>query len=367
MELLCENFNDTLIKYNKFIFDNGIELWKTIKDFDRYEISNMGRVRVRESGRVNGGNKMLKPNIRGGYCQVTLKNKINRKTFRVHIIVAKHFIINSNPNEFGIVDHIDGNKSNNAFINLRWTSHSGNIKNFYDNYYLYKGKPIIQYDLNGTVIKEWKNIREILEIHKNYNYFSLLKCLTGKFDKVYNFNWKYKESDKEKLEADEIFKNIGIYEDHDFSGYEVSNYGKIMNVSNQKFFKTEKNLNEYISAYLTDKKTKKATYIKIHRLVATYFVNGKTNEKNIVNHKDENKGNNHYKNLEWMTNQENVEYSCGKKVKQLDKKTNNIIRTFVSIQQACKFHNYGKNSHVTISKCCRGILKTAYNFRWEYA
>ena len=41
----------------------------------------------------------------------------------------------------------------------------------------------------------------------------------------------------------------------------------------------------------------------------------------MVNHIDENKLNNYYKNLEWTTTSENVMHSTGKKVNQIDIET----------------------------------------------
>lgn len=43
----------------------------------------------------------------------------------------------------------------------------------------------------------------------------------------------------------------------------------------------------------------------IHRLVALHFVEGNNSERNVVNHKDGNKLNNRFDNLEWVTALEN--------------------------------------------------------------
>ena len=50
--------------------------------------------------------------------------------------------------------------------------------------------------------------------------------------------------------------------------------------------------------------------IGIHRLVAMCFVDGRTDEKNEVNHKDFNRTNNCADNLEWVTHAENIRYSA---------------------------------------------------------
>ena len=50
----------------------------------------------------------------------------NNKTYLVHREVAKRFI--PNPNGFNEVDHIDGNKTNNHYTNLRWCTRNQNMK-----------------------------------------------------------------------------------------------------------------------------------------------------------------------------------------------------------------------------------------------
>lgn len=53
-------------------------------------------------------------------------------------------------------------------------------------------------------------------------------------------------------------------------------------------------------------KDSKCSYILLHRLVAINFLDIPPKDKNQINHKDGNKANNHYLNLEWVCQSENI-------------------------------------------------------------
>ena len=60
-----------------------------------------------------------------GYVQV----KLNGKSVRKHVILAKQFIPNDDPEHKTQVDHIDRNRANYHLSNLRWVSRSTNQRN----------------------------------------------------------------------------------------------------------------------------------------------------------------------------------------------------------------------------------------------
>ena len=99
-----------------------MEEYKVIDGYDNYEVSNMGNVRNKKTGRILKLN-----NEKWGYKTVSLCNFENKKTFKVHRLVALSFIPNFHNKPF--IDHIDRNKQNNIITNLRWVSCSENAMN----------------------------------------------------------------------------------------------------------------------------------------------------------------------------------------------------------------------------------------------
>jgi len=104
------------------------EIWKDIKGFEGwYQVSNLGN--VRRVAPVNGSPrcKNLKPWINTrGYSHVTLNVCCKKTVFRLHRLVAEHFIGDPLPEQTD-VNHIDGDKQNNAVSNLEWCTRSENM------------------------------------------------------------------------------------------------------------------------------------------------------------------------------------------------------------------------------------------------
>jgi len=337
------------------------EEWKDVKGYEgRYRISNMGRVR-------NKNNRILKTHMLGNYSSISFrKKKQNRESYRIHHLVANHFIKKPKSKNKLIVDHVNHNKLNNKYTNLRWITQSDNINHYNKTIKKDIIKPILQYNKNMKLIKEWKNMNEIKKTNKKYNISFLYCCLNNTYKYGYGYIWKYKYNNKNEIELkkDEVFKNIGTFGNCDFSNYEVSNYGNLKSIRYNKFMRFNKTL-DHMTVMLYDKNTGKGKRLLIHRLVAYKFVNGMSDIYNVVNHIDERKRNNYYKNLEWVTRRKNTIHSLGKKIKQINKKTNKIINTFNSIADASKALGKGGRSG-NITNCCKGNRKSAYGYKWEY-
>ena len=100
------------------------EQWKIIDEYPNYQVSDLGRVMNKKTGRVLNLDRR-----KDGYLQVDLLKDGKKKLFLVHRLVATAFI--ENPYNKPCVNHIDGCKSNNYVENLEWCSHSENMKHSY--------------------------------------------------------------------------------------------------------------------------------------------------------------------------------------------------------------------------------------------
>ena len=85
----------------------------------RFEVSTFGRIRNAKTKRVYA----LHPGA-NGYLQICTSICGRNKNIRIHRCVAETFI--NNPDNYDIVNHLDGNKQNNRVDNLEWCSRKMN-------------------------------------------------------------------------------------------------------------------------------------------------------------------------------------------------------------------------------------------------
>lgn len=172
----------------------------------------------------------------------------------------------------------------------------------------------------------------------------------------------------------EIWKEVEGYE----GLYEVSNFGRVRSLGNDKTRKTKilkagERKDGYLQVGLC--KNKKQKIFRVHRIVAQAFIPNPLNLPE-VNHKDEDKTNNRVENLEWCSRKYNVNYgTCIKR--QAEKKVNGklskpVISTdkngneewFPSAREAERLYGFHQQH---ICACLKGRIKTHAKRKWRYA
>jgi hypothetical protein len=173
------------------------------------------------------------------------------------------------------------------------------------------------------------------------------------------------------MEDTEIWKKIEGYEN-----YEVSTFGNVRNIITNNLLTLSKKGN-YYSIGLTNKNKIRKSF-RVHRLLCTTFIPNPDN-KTEVNHKDKNGLNNNINNLEWNSHQENCIHrsygikNCNNrniKIHKLNLKTNEIIDTYDSMEDAAKWlvnNKLSKNFNSAKSTICVSVKnnRTSYGFNWK--
>lgn len=166
------------------------EIWKTVKNFEDYQVSNTGKVRSCKRNKI----KEMAQDKRYGYMRITLRKKGKSKHYQVHRLIAETFI--DNPLNLKEVNHKNGIKDDNNVENLEWCSRSENEKHCYrNNPELHKTSIVYQYDLQNRFIKEWNSIKEAQETLKINN---VSACCRGVRKKAGGYIWKYKREYRNK-------------------------------------------------------------------------------------------------------------------------------------------------------------------------
>lgn len=145
----------------------------------------------------------------------------------------------------------------------------------------------------------------------NIDYISHKELLRIQTDKVFDMKEGYFCLKENNYKEDEKWKLI-IHDSLE-THIAVSNYGRFMNVITLNFLKPSvgrAGQYPFITVGFHKNKKRKVVKYAVHRLVAEYFVENKNPEiNNVVHHKNDNKLDYSYKNLEWTTPQKNSLYA----------------------------------------------------------
>jgi hypothetical protein len=281
------------------------EKWAKCIENSEYEVSTLGRFRSL-SGRINE----RKPHP-AGYIRVYVRSVGVRP---LHTLVAKAFIHNDKPDYKTVVNHIDGNRSNNCVTNLEWVTPRENAQ------------------------------RRTVQPTPVVNDFQFTD-LPGE-----------------------------IWRDVSFEGIKLraSTCGRVELKSGTKTFGSA-SADGYKSVKLN-----KGLYRRVHRIVCTAFHGQPTSRALVVNHKDFNRSNNVPSNLEWTTSSENCIHGLANKgavlghnrrrVCQYTPDKSTLIATHDNMSAAALATGANRCAIVQMCRKWKGrTYNTIGGFYWEYA
>ena len=152
-------------------------MWKKIKDFENYEVNELGQVRR--------NSKILKSELRNGYYSVTLSKNGKRVHKRIHRLIAEAFI--PNPDNLPQVNHKNQNKLNNNIDNLEWCNNTYNSQ--YPN-----DLSVYCFDLDRI----YKSATEA-SVHTGVCRTSILKACRGQLQRAGGMLWCYSKNKSKKF------------------------------------------------------------------------------------------------------------------------------------------------------------------------
>ena len=167
------------------------EIWKDIQDYEGlYQISNKGRIKSLKRKNVTA-DKILTPRLdKDGYMLINLYKSNHKTTFKIHRLVAQHFI--PNPDNLPQINHKDENKVNNNVTNLEWCSikYNNNYRNRYSR--LPQNKP------NNTYTSKPIQCIETGIIYPSISEASrqLKQRINLKYKLSGGYHWKYYEKEE---------------------------------------------------------------------------------------------------------------------------------------------------------------------------
>jgi hypothetical protein len=118
---------------------------------------------IGENGEIfsERNNRFLKPYNSGRYLEIQL-GLLHRST--VHRLVAEVYV--DNPNNYPCVNHIDGNRLNNNYLNLEWCTYSHNTKHAFSNNLI----QVVKGEKNHFAKVTESDVREMRRLYDTGNY-----------------------------------------------------------------------------------------------------------------------------------------------------------------------------------------------------
>ena len=332
-----------------------------------WQVSSHGRL-CNTRGDISLGSLHL-----DGYRYATLL----RQQWKVHRVVKITFHGLPQSEEAWQVHHLDGNSANNRLDNLEYVTQSENVLHSYSNPSRRSCGPalsklVLWRPVGCTSWETSPSVRAAahkLGMHKE----TVARCCR-KNSAAKGYEFKYQDVKELALPGEEWRPMVDPVSGSEVRGRMVSSLGR---VTLRTGLVSAGQLNKQ-GYYLTEiRASSLRRSVRIHRLVAFAFLGSPpADRKQLVNHKDLDKGNNAVDNLEWVSPAENVAHFYATSTHRPGKTT--IARPVWSRRQgtdakwtwhrsmASAANELGLDSS-DVSRCARGLRRQTCGYEFELA
>lgn len=191
----------------------GNEIWKDIEGYEGlYQVSNLGNVKSLNYRHHGGTSNLHQYRLPQGYMVVHLYKDNKKKMHYVHRLVGQAFL--DNPQNLPEINHINENQSDNSVENLEWCSSKYNTNysrvKHPERYFTsingkrtnkktkYSNFVINQLAKDGTIIKQWNNISEIVRTTE-FKHSAIVRCCKDNRKTACGYKWEFAEESASSL------------------------------------------------------------------------------------------------------------------------------------------------------------------------
>ena len=334
------------------------EIWKTSVKCGLYEISNMGRVRVKKTGDI----RKLK------FVDDKVLVNLHETGVKTHCVTVGREVLSTfvrPPSEKEKCFHLNLNARDNRVENLEWREFIGPNKKVERVAF----NPVLAVDtITGeqTTYDSVERAAEAFGAKRVEIYDSMRGKRVSKLD-GYTFSYVLPSVNEEDVRTVRMGDHVIQVTSEGYVRDDPSKSWRQGSVSDSGYYKVSFQFDKEGNDV---KGSGKGHYV--HHLVAEAFL-GPRPDKLIVDHKDENKLNNYASNLQYITRSENQQKSFvdGKTTTWNDKPVDQyeldgtFVKTHVSISEAARevVSTCGSSS---ITACCKNKRRQAGGFVWRY-
>lgn len=216
------------------------EIFKDIPFFEGiYQVSNFGRVKSCErflsNGRFQEERIMKQQTNHKGYKTITFYKDGKNIHYSVHKLVALLFV--PNPYKKEQVDHIDCDKTNNNFSNLRWCTNAENMMYAMENNLRHIFTPeesncsrkVAKLDMNGNELAIYPSIGEAHRQNPKASVTKISAVCRGERHTTGGYRWEFRSDLPKHLEnIDMKSKGLPIpIVQYDNSGNKIAEFKSI--------------------------------------------------------------------------------------------------------------------------------------------